>query len=378
MKILLFINSLKIGGAQNQFVALVQQWKLQGVDFSTAVLNTGGQYWDILHKHDIQVNVLFEGQGKTFFKRLLQLVIAPYKLRRLIKKKKITHVYSMLEFSNLLMRVALLWESKVKLIWGVRISDLQQIKMLYPKMYYAEKCCALLSCRTNLVICNSSKAIKEYKNFFKCFQYELIMNGVDITRFHKDSSFRNEFRKNCKLNQIVIGIAARITPQKNYETLFEAIRILLKTWGKVTLLVVGSGEKEYVDSLLELARKLGLEEYIYWAGELREQLVSAYNAMDIFCLPSFMEGCSNSILEAMACELPCVVTDVGDSKRIVGDENGICISEEVKDLVLQLTKFLNFTSKQREEIGLNNRKRVMENFSLEHMANDTLTKIQKL
>jgi len=284
----------------------------------------------------------------------------------------------LLEFSNLIARLSVLFNRIIKLIWGIRISNLQAIKSNYPKLYIAEKLCSLLSHRVDLAIYNSKLAADEYCDFFKIKRSQIVSNGVDTSAFYKAGPLRNKFRETYSLYAFVIGITARLTPQKNHILLFKAFRTLVLEGHDIQLLIVGGGSEDFRNYLVTVATDLGILDRICFTSSLDAQIVSAYNAMDIFCLPSINEGLSNAILEAMSCELPCVVTDVGDSKFVVGDDNQVIASGDEEGLVSAFLNLIKLSEADRLELGKRNRDRVHHLFSVHSMAVSTLDAIKSV
>ncbi|MCY7292478.1 MAG: glycosyltransferase, partial [Ferruginibacter sp.] len=83
------------------------------------------------------------------------------------------------------------------------------------------------------------------------------------------------------------------------------------------------------------------------------------------------EGFSNAIGEAMACGIPCVVTDVGDSAQIVGDIDLVVSPKNPQALATALQQLINLSATQRAELGLKARLRVKENFGTQRLVNET-------
>ena len=112
---------------------------------------------------------------------------------------------------------------------------------------------------------------------------------------------------------------------KDYPTFLEAAAIVAGRKQGMRFVSVGAGPPDYAARLREQARRLGLEGKMIWAGP-RGDLPSIYNALDLLVSSSaFGEGFSNVLGEAMACGIPCIATDVGDAREILG-EAGIVVS----------------------------------------------------
>jgi glycosyltransferase involved in cell wall biosynthesis len=134
----------------------------------------------------------------------------------------------------------------------------------------------------------------------------------------------------------------------------------------VRFVCIGEGPEER--RLKRLASELGIQEELQFAGPTRDP-VASLNGLDICCSPSLSEGFSNSIAEAMACGVPCVVTDVGDSARIVGDL-GIVVPRSHPDSlatgILQAVEELPRVHRDRV------RARIVANFSVATMVQKTI------
>lgn len=130
-------------------------------------------------------------------------------------------------------------------------------------------------------------------------------------------------------------------------------------------LCVGSGPD--LDALQPLAKALGIADRVQFTGEL--DAGAALNAFDIACSPSVTEGFSNAIAEAMACGLPCVVTDVGDSALIVGD-CGIVVPPSSPTILAQA---IDKAIRGLDEFDRKKpRQRILEGFSIDRMVDRTI------
>jgi len=159
-----------------------------------------------------------------------------------------------------------------------------------------------------------------------------IPNGIDIRRFHRSvHNIATRASLGIRPDEIVIGTVANMKEVKNHKNLLVAFHKLRKKLDNVTLVLVGGGPLE--DSLKALTNDLGISDKVKFMGR-RTDGSKFYHIFDIFCLSSFAEGFPLSVLEAMACRLPVVATDVSGINEIIeSGQNGILVkSNDAADL----------------------------------------------
>jgi glycosyltransferase involved in cell wall biosynthesis len=137
---------------------------------------------------------------------------------------------------------------------------------------------------------------------------------------------------------------------------------------------VGDGEEAYKKSLELSSRELGLSDRLIWAG-FKKDMCSVFNALDVLCSASYGEGCPNVVGEAMACGVPCVVTNVGASAEIVGDLGIVVPSGDPKMLADGLLAMIERLPEIEPE---RLRSRIVENFSIEIMVDKTEKALENL
>ncbi len=145
----------------------------------------------------------------------------------------------------------------------------------------------------------------------------LVRDGVDTQRF-KPANDRERLRTQLgyQPGEIVVGAVGRLDPVKNYSALLQAVHILSARHRNLRLLIVGDGvEKAALDGE---ARGRGLADIVRLAGH-HDDVAGWLGIMDVFVLPSVMEGTSIALLEAMAVGLPVVATQVGGNPEVVVD-----------------------------------------------------------
>ena len=120
----------------------------------------------------------------------------------------------------------------------------------------------------------------------------------------------------------LIGFAGRLAPQKNLRDLIWAFHLLKQSvTGPVGLVFIGDGPER--DRLAQFAVDLGRRDSVFFMGH-RNDATCLIQELAVFCLPSAFEGMSNSLMEAMACGLPCVVSDIASNQELIQHEqNGL-------------------------------------------------------
>jgi len=145
----------------------------------------------------------------------------------------------------------------------------------------------------------------------------IVPNIVDIDHFS------NPVRSRVALRHLLV--ARNLELIYDNETAIRAFAIVLKVYPDATLTIAGSGP--LAGSLKSLVKDLGITDSVFFAGRLdRVQMAEAYRAADIALNPSLVDNMPNSVLEAMACGLPVVSTDVGGVSFIVtNDETALLV-----------------------------------------------------
>jgi len=192
-----------------------------------------------------------------------------------------------------------------------------------------------------------------------------ILNGVELEKFKRAPNPRFRVMLGMQLEDLVIGSTGRIAPVKNFELLIRVIPEVNRAGIYPKVLFVGDGPS--LPNLKSLTKEYHLEEQILFLGD-RSDVPELLNMMDIFVLPSFSEGLSNSILEAMATGLPVIATDVGGNPElVVHNETGFLFpSEDAATLTKRILELAGDAEK-KHRMGALGRKRVEELFTLERM-----------
>jgi glycosyltransferase involved in cell wall biosynthesis len=160
----------------------------------------------------------------------------------------------------------------------------------------------------------------EFKRLFPDIDPTIIHNGIDTEKFKPFSKTRARQYLSLPKTAKLIGCAARLENVKGHNILISAFAQLQDK--DTYLILAGSGSLKI--KLQHHAKILGVEKRVIFLGHV-SNMNMFYNAIDVFCLASYQEGFPLSPLEAQACGLPCVLTDVGGCRETVSEKSGVLV-----------------------------------------------------
>ena len=374
MKVILFIGRLGTGGAERQLCVLAKGLATRGHRVTVITIFPGGQIADDLQQvAGVKLLSLWYYQSRNILGRVWQLSTAPLLLNKLVKDSDC--LYSMLEITNFIAWLATRFRSKPSLAWGIRSSHMEG----HWKMATFDKLCALVSPTVKLLIANSHAGLEcLLKRGYHPQKYLVIHNGIDIDRFQFNEKLRKKIRSEVGISsdQLLVGSVSRLTLKKDHQTFLKAVALVAKEIENIRFLCVGDGPDDYVEVLQTLSKKLGLEKQVVWLGE-RKDMPAIYSSLDLLVSSSsYGEGFPNVIGEAMACGVPCVVTDVGDSSEIVGCDDYVVSPNNPE--ILACSIILALKKKYDHDSPMLWRERVEEKFSVRAMVDLTEKKLEEI
>ncbi len=364
-KVVFLIRDLNYGGAQRQLVTLVKALHQEDC-FDVTVLHfySGGPLLKDLIDRGIPTISLEKQQRWDvlgFFQRLFGHLkrIQPDVLHGYLGESNIVSIFMKPFFPS------------TRIIWGIRGSNTPAGRYGWLG-HLLSLLHTLLSSLTDLIVVNSHIGKADcVKEGYAPDKMVVISNGIDTERFQPDSEAGAKVRSEWGIseNTILIGLVGRLSPMKDHPTFLQAAALLSKEREDVRFVCVGVGEENYAKELYQLADDLGISEKILWAGG-RSDMPAVFNALNIACSSSSDgEGFANVVGEAMACGIPCAVTDVGDSAWIVGDK-GIVVPpknpEALKTAIDELIEKANVDYNPQEI-----RQLIVEQFSVRQLVIQT-------
>nr|WP_271870203.1 glycosyltransferase [Planctomicrobium sp.] len=357
MKLLMIIPTLDQSGAEKQFCLLAEGLSIAGIDVEVVVLTRGGPLEQRLSEAGIPVTIL----EKRFRFDLFVL----RKLRKIILDRSPDVALSYLFAGNSSLRLALLGITRKR-----------------PKVLISERCVDSWKSRwqialdrylqpfTDLLIANSESVAEYYQSKgFPAEKIRVVPNGVIVPEMSNLSQKELCEAANIPIGSRCIAYIGRLAPQKRLKDLLWAIQMLRLSHPDSYLLIIGEGPLK--DELLDYARTTEAETHVRFLGH-RDDASSLLHLVDAFWLGSEFEGMSNSLMEAMSCGKPVVVSDIPSNRELV--EHGV--SGWIANLgdsagFTQYTVRLLEDAKLSEQIGHAAQKRMADHFSIQAMVDTT-------
>ena len=367
MKILLHIRSLDIGGSERQVISLAKSMAEMGVEVHVALISRGGSL-EIDLENTVNIHIYNVG-GPSLLGRIRYLI----RLRSLIKSENFDAVYGFLPTPNLALLVALSIRNRPVIAWGIRSSGLD-LTQYGSKVKWAMRIEKWFSRFPDKIFTNSQAGLQEYRDAgYPHSKLHYIPNAIEVKRFKPNPPARNSVRHQLGIldSAPLIGLFARIHPMKDHLTFLRAIKILINERPDARFICAGGGSLEYstYETFLKSATNdLGLDDCVLWLGARNDPEV-LMAACDVTTLTSNNgEGFPNSVAESMACGIPCIPTDIGDSSDIVRNFVQVVPPNNPEVLAKAWKSTLDQDQAKKSKISIQIRESIIERFSSSNIA----------
>ncbi len=218
------------------------------------------------------------------------------------------------------------------------------------------------------VVYNSRRSATQHETLgYDPSRTVLVLNGVNTVTFTPSPLERSGVRAELGLPEeaLLVGRIGRNHPMKDHATFLDAAGLVAREMPGVHFVLAGTGVEPSDPRLARRSAQPDLSGCVHLLGE-RHDLPRLTAALDVACSSSaFGEGFPNVIAEAMACAVPCVATDIGDSAFVLGEAESIVPPGNADRLAGALLALLRQSPEQRALVGERLRRRVLENFSLD-------------
>jgi glycosyltransferase involved in cell wall biosynthesis len=359
IKIMHVITTLGPAGAETMLYRIASG--MDGSRFENEVVSLTGILDLAERMQEIGVRVRTLGMRKRMPNPLLVMRLAQW-----IRESKPDIIHTWMYHANLVGALAARLAGNVPVVWGIHHSALDP-RVDKRRTLLVSRACALLSRKLpNRIVCCSEAALRIHKKLkYAAEKLEVIPNGFDLVQVKPDPSARVSVRKELGIpkHAPVIGIAARFHPYKDHHNFIRAAGLLHKQIPEVHFLLCGLNITWQNSQLAGWIEAAGIRDCCHLLG-LRRDMSRLYTGMDIATTASCSEAFPVAIGEAMACETPCVVTDVGDSALIVGETGSVVAPRDPAALAEAWQKLIEGGPELRRRLGMAARRRVQQLFAL--------------
>ena len=364
-KLVFIIRDLGYGGAQRQLLVLASG--LDRREFDVTVIHF---YPGALEARFRDAAVKTVCVGKTHRWDLAGFF---FRLARIVRAIQPDILHSYLTESNVMTACLKPICPRARIVWGLRDSqtDAQHWGVLGR---WSFRLARLLSRHADLIIANSRSGREYYAGQgYPTDRIEVVANGIDTDRFSPATAGRELARGELGISQntILFGVVGRLNAMKDHATFLRAAAQLATVVPNARFLCVGDGPADYLSEMQRLAGSLGIGDKVIWLAA-RPDMPSLYVALDALVSSSaFGEGFSNVIGEAMACGVPCIATEVGDSAWIIANANQVVPAGDAAALAAAMTRFARLPSSTIAEIKHQARLRILDHFTVPQMIRNT-------
>jgi glycosyltransferase involved in cell wall biosynthesis len=291
--------------------------------------------------------------------------IVIFRLRRALRQSNPDIVQGWLYHGNVAATVStLFWDNAPPVLWNIRGSLATGKRFTNLLVWLSAK----ISFLPYKIINNSTASALEHEQRlgFRTERRVVLPNGFDTEMFRPSANSRRTVRQSLGISDdaIVIGLLGRYHPIKDHENFLAAAGVVRDRHPNVHFVLAGEGVDETNAALRELVLRHGLHERAQLLG-LRSDVAELMCSLDLLVCSSWGEGFPNVVGEAMSCGVPCVVTDVGDCREVVGDTGRTVPPRDSSALAQGILDLIAIGSEGRAALGARARQRVIESFSLE-------------
>lgn len=369
--VVLLVRRLSLGGAERQAVTLARGLREKGLPVSVLIFYSGGLLEGELRELEGVEWVPLRKRGRWDLARFF------IRLMREVRKRRPCVVLSYLTVPNIAAALCRISVPGLKIVWGVRNSTRDNdLKACDWSALWCARLERALARLPDAVVFNSYAGLQAYRAERMVLRSpRVIPNGIDTDRFRPCAEDRDRMRAELGISrdEFLVGAVGRIDPMKDYGTFLRAAGIVRKARPEIRFLCVGDPAPGREALLGELST-LGLGGEVIWL-RARRDVERVMRALDLLVSSSSGEGFSNVLAEAMATEVPCVATDVGDACRILGDVGLVVPPRDPEALAGAILEIL---ARKSRELGKKARERIVQKFSVARLVERTLEVIDEV
>lgn len=362
MRIVFISTSLSTGGAEMMLLKLLERLDRTRVEPAVISMTDLGEIGPRIAALGIPLQVLGMRAGAipkpSHFFRLL----------RVIRAWRPDVVHTWMYHADLLGGLAARLAGVSSIGWCIRNSNLDKDKTKWSTRTVVRLCAVLSRWVPARILSCSERARQVHVALgYAAEKMVVVPNGFDLARFKPDTEARRRLRSELGLSDRtpLVGLIGRFDPQKNHVGFLAAAGMLHRRLPNAHFVLAGRGVDAGNETLQQAIHQAGVQANTHLLG-LRNDISDVMAALDVLASSSSYGEAFPSVLgEAMACGVPCAVTDVGDSAFIIGDTGRVVPPGDMAGLAEAIEALLSLSAADRHALGAAARARVAANFEIE-------------
>ena len=358
MKLTHIITSLDMGGAEIMLYRLLEHIDRDRFENKVISLIPAGEVGDKIQALGIPVRSLGMRSRRP-------TVSALFRLWNLLRREPPALLQTWMYHADLLGGLAGLL-THIPVVWGIHNVSLDPMAIKRSTIRVVNLNSSFSSWLPRRIVSCSEAAYKIHVNIgYNPKKFVIIPNGINLSEFHPDPEARASLRRELGLfpDTFVIGLVARFDPLKDHLTFVEAARLCCLRHPQIHFLMCGKDISRENKALSGWIESAGIRENCHLLGS-RDDIPHVMAGMDINTLSSIGEAFPNVLGEAMACGVPCVATDVGDSSLIIGDTGMVVPPKDPQALADAWERLLRLSAEERLTLGERARQRIQQLFNI--------------
>lgn len=357
------ISGLTSGGAETMLYKLLSGTNRAQFRPVVISLTAGGAIAERIQSLGIPVHSLGMRRGQPTPQSF-------WHLTRLLRREQPAILQTWMYHADLLGLLVAPFAGDPPVIWNIRASNMDMTR--YRRLSaWTVRACARLSGRPRAVIVNSAAGRTFHEQIgYHPREWVLLPNGFDLDAFRPDPALRAAVRAELDFapDDRIVGLMARRDAMKDHPTFLRAAALLRARRPNARFLLAGQGVTLEDPELRRLIADNALDEHVRLLGERRD-MPRLLAALDLASLTStFGEGFPNVVGEAMACGVPCVVTDVGDAAAIVADTGLVVPANDPPALAAAWERLFDLPPAERQALSARARQRIAEHYALDQIV----------
>jgi glycosyltransferase involved in cell wall biosynthesis len=362
MRILHVITDLNLGGAEVMLYRLLQAPELEHYSHRVVSLTDLGVMAERLR----QLGIPSQALEMSRFPNPLKIL----RLAGIIRELRPALVQAWMYHANLIGGIAATMTGTVRTVWGIHSCVLEPQRARWTTRWTVALCARLSHWLPDRIVAVSRTSRDQHvASGYDAGKFVVIPNGFELDQYRPDPDCRREARRELGVDpdSVLIGLVARMDPVKDHLNFVRAAAFLAGRQPHVRFLLCGEGTAAD-ESLVRAIGDAGLSGRFLLLGR-RDDVPRIMTSLDVATLCSAAgEAFPLAVGEAMACGVPCVVTDVGDCAYLVGETGRVVPPRHPEALAGAWEELVRLGPEGRRHLGLQARQRIEAHFSLPQTA----------